>query len=469
VVQFLGGGAPDLTVFNPSNQLSDGDDGALTWWSLYVTRDNTDLPFLYFYRAAEWLDSVAVRGGFASERGGKKKQLHLQGLALIRAPPTDAGKTSISDSIKKFFPIPERQGYKVNVKLFEAGQTPLFMLGYIQKDAGEAHFNLSVKGFSSHDCIVGRAIHFTQVSSFEQGKSKISKSAFIAEIHSYYTQNLFPLPLSVCQILRLMIVSGSHLPGQTWLTPGQGRGCALDKASIHFKWASHPTACTVGEIQAYFFDGSNTTSIKRLDRSSMHKRRQTEFEPNNGDLVDFIPIDGAWTGSEWVSEDSYDDISLAAAKERAFERRRSSGGAGIGIDGIDMDDFEADTSPFDKCTIVAKDGVHLWNRTPGVAPDMNDSLAMQYDATAEFDMVKNVNALPSEPISPAPEYEVHCATATATASATGTTNTAAATATTHPGTATYACACGSIIAVGSRCSCGHTHIPLVRPPADSWI
>ena len=181
------------------------------------------------------MQQYCEKGGFATERGGKKNQLHLQGFALARAPGNSIGAAQLSNSIKASFPIPVRCGYKVSVKPFEGSQTPLFMLGYIQKDVGEPWFHLAVLAFSQHNCIVGRAIHFTKVSDFQKGRSVFSKKDFITTIHSYWTRNLYPLPLSVSQILRFMICSSAYLPAQTWLTSAQGRGFSKDKVGIHFK------------------------------------------------------------------------------------------------------------------------------------------------------------------------------------------------------------------------------------------
>ena len=148
----------------------------------------------------------------------------MQGFALCEAPGTAAGADSVRESINRDFPIPARCGYKVSVKPFEGTQTPLFMLGYIQKDTGEPWFHLAIVGFSQHDCIVGRAIHFNKISDFQKNRTTFTKTDFISNIHGYWAQNLYPLPLSVSQILRFMICSGAFLPAQTWLTTGQGRG-----------------------------------------------------------------------------------------------------------------------------------------------------------------------------------------------------------------------------------------------------
>jgi hypothetical protein len=44
---------------------------------------------MFFCMASmQWLGRRAVKGRFATERGGQKRQLHLQGFALLHAPNT---------------------------------------------------------------------------------------------------------------------------------------------------------------------------------------------------------------------------------------------------------------------------------------------------------------------------------------------------------------------------------------------
>ena len=50
VVQYADGANYDADIHNP---LPGGDDEHLTWFSIFVTKSNTDIEFIYFYRAAE--------------------------------------------------------------------------------------------------------------------------------------------------------------------------------------------------------------------------------------------------------------------------------------------------------------------------------------------------------------------------------------------------------------------------------
>ena len=79
-------------------------------------------------------------------------------------------------------------------------------------------------------------------------------------------------------------------------------------------------------------------------------------------------------------------MSCATAKELAYTRRRECAGAD-GIDGIDMDNFAANEGPYETTTIVARDGVHIWNtqdRELSASIDMNDIVAPPADPLQEY-------------------------------------------------------------------------------------
>jgi hypothetical protein len=130
-------------------------------FSIWITKANGDIALYLFQGALQWLGSHAVKGGFATERGGKKRQLHLQGFALVHCPATSAGCEAIKASIKENFPIPPRVGYRVDVKPFEGTQTPVWMLGYIMKDNSEAWWSMGIMRYSEADCRAGLKLHST--------------------------------------------------------------------------------------------------------------------------------------------------------------------------------------------------------------------------------------------------------------------------------------------------------------------
>ena len=50
----------------------------LFWFSITAGKGNSDIEHGELDPAAKWLDTFCVRGGIATERGTKKRLLHLQ-------------------------------------------------------------------------------------------------------------------------------------------------------------------------------------------------------------------------------------------------------------------------------------------------------------------------------------------------------------------------------------------------------
>ena len=79
-------------------------------------------------------------------------------------------------------------------------------------------------------------------------------------------------------------------------------------------------------------------------------------------------------------------MSCATAKEIAYTRRRECAGSD-GIDGINMENFAANEDPYERTTIVARDGVHIWNRQDrelSASINMNEIVAPPADSLQEY-------------------------------------------------------------------------------------
>ena len=146
----------------------------------------------------------------------------------------------------------------------------------------------------------------------------------------------------------------------------------------------------------------------------MHRNRVTEFDIDNSERSDFIRIDGAWINENWEYVSDYDDITFGTARELASHRRQDSELDGVGIDGVEPGDVEADDEPYDNATIIARDGTHIWNQgnprfTARAELDLNLSNADPFDLEAEYcnETLDNLPENPSElqPAVDVPEYE----------------------------------------------------------------
>jgi hypothetical protein len=103
-------------------------------WSITVQASKTDVPRVVLERFSVFLDNVSCKLAIAClERGDKENNLHLQAAAEINWNRND--NKSLTKKLRNDLNLDEFKDlyFKVSVKLFEAGQTWMGMVGYCQK------------------------------------------------------------------------------------------------------------------------------------------------------------------------------------------------------------------------------------------------------------------------------------------------------------------------------------------------
>jgi hypothetical protein len=361
----------------------------VTWWSIYITKGNADIPLLYFHRFAAWLAEFAVKGAGSTERGEKKSQLHLQAMACLHCPADEFGRNLVRDSIKKEFPIPTGAGYRVDAKPFAQTQTPIWMLGYILKDHDEPWFNCVILGFSEADCNKGMGQYCIRLSGrFEEGKTLIFKKEFVSLYFQFYEQVLAPLQLTVPQIVRYMILSGKYLPGTAWLYSPGDKGLNLRKVEIHRKWSTFPHAASLPEVLLFFFDdySGNSLTRRRAD-SDVFTNGYTSQHTAGPHDAGFIPVGTTWMDGQWGAANVFDNMCYHEVKELAGRKRGENNEADISALEL-LEGGSGDTTPFTVPTMVATNGTFVWNTEAGTHSTRHH-LDLNGIAAADFDVVES--------------------------------------------------------------------------------
>ena len=112
-------------------------------YSIFSVKCGQDAPTAWLQQHK--LFALACRStwfAFALERGAKEKHLHVQGTMTCRCYATDAGCTTMRNLLKSYLNVGQADEAKVTVKACAPGQTPTYMLGYIQKDKAKTHYEV---------------------------------------------------------------------------------------------------------------------------------------------------------------------------------------------------------------------------------------------------------------------------------------------------------------------------------------
>ena len=268
---------------------------ALFWFSITITLSNGDVPVLgaddKFALAGQWLDLVCTRGCFGIERGKKQHQLHLQGCAEIRAPPPEEkGHLMVSRSLRKLLRLTIGSGYKITVKYFAKNQHPSAMVGYCMKDMRQGWFRFVCKGLSKKDLATARQNYMSLKQSYCSGKSLIEKRAFMFEVYKFYAMYLMPLQLTVCQIVRFMLLSGLFTFGNTWVYSAGDRPLDVIKVQCLWTLVNDSEHATIEQISTILFgDSASHSSGQVTNLSSVWGAKNDDFANN----ADFVPVSSA--------------------------------------------------------------------------------------------------------------------------------------------------------------------------------
>jgi hypothetical protein len=226
-----------------------------------------------FDRAATWLDATCHRGCFATERGKIKNILHLQGACEIRAPPIeDKGHLLVAKSLRDHFNILTGEGWKVTVKYFTKTQSPSAMVGYTLKDLLQGWFNCVCKGLSQKDLAKARQDYMSLLKkSYSINKTTLDERGFMYEVFKFYASYLLPIRLTVCQVVRFVILSGLFALGNTWVYSAGDRSLDVNKIQCLWMIITDPDSTTIEMVSTILYgdqrahrDGqeNNLSSVK---------------------------------------------------------------------------------------------------------------------------------------------------------------------------------------------------------------
>ena len=119
---------------NQKPEMTDMDLFPAESWSITVAASKSDVPKILLERFNLFLDNVGCKLGICSlERGDKENNLHLQAAAEINWNRNES--KSLCRKLRNDLNLDEFRDlfFKVSIKLFEAGQTWMGMVGYCQK------------------------------------------------------------------------------------------------------------------------------------------------------------------------------------------------------------------------------------------------------------------------------------------------------------------------------------------------
>eukprot|EP00775_Hariotina_reticulata_P014989 gene14989-biopygen322 len=247
-VPAAGGGVP--ATFQPNN----GDATAVHAWSLTIgALSSRDVPTAWLTRLQDYMRHYDLKGAAALERGGKKSVLHIQVVLETTAATDAAGTTAFRNHFPSFVPISTTDSAKLTFKPLGEGQTFKHMLGYVQKDAGTAHYRLVHHNVTAVELTEARHAYAEVAGDYRTNNILITKKGFVERIASFWMCNYSPflVPQDVC--LLSMIWSGRYAPAAPWCTPAPGQFVDPVVSTSWFLMVERPTSTTLEHVRNLFW------------------------------------------------------------------------------------------------------------------------------------------------------------------------------------------------------------------------
>jgi len=235
----------------------------ITYYSYSVTKDGGDVEHWIYDAMVAWLSlDNTVRGGIGLERGGRRHQLHVQAFSSHHCPSGQVGVDMFKVALKEHLGM-ERvmNGHKIIVKEMGSTQTPVWMLGYISKDVGNAWSRVHIKGFTEGEFREGRALHSISHSDYELNKSTIKRQSFMNQATSFKNSHLPGVNgMNIAHIIRFMLLSKSFVPGYGWYCLSNGHAFDFERCDLILSWMEQDyasSAVTLNDVMFFFFGFSN--------------------------------------------------------------------------------------------------------------------------------------------------------------------------------------------------------------------
>ena len=287
----------------------------MTAWSITMVKQGKQhIEEWWLERWLKFLRTYCCMGAFALEVGDKEEHLHIQGAVVVHAASDASAKAAFDRFLKWFLDIPAGQkdgdkGYKLQVKPCNkgAGQTIMYMIGYVLKQLGESHFKFVCLGFSPQD--LQRAVRaYARVKlDVYGGKTVITRKNMMSLIYKFWFKLFAPLNMDTCRIIVYMLTNGTHALCQTFVVSYGAHGIHRERLDALWCLLTRPTEATKRLVKKAVFDEDQG---KRGGFSGLHNPRGRSGPPST------------WQPGDTDSDsDEYEDVGIDEVRLRAMTKR----------------------------------------------------------------------------------------------------------------------------------------------------
>jgi hypothetical protein len=163
-------------------------------------------------------------------------------------------------------------------------------------------------------------------------KTTLDKRSFMYEVFRFYASYLLPMRLTVCQVVRFMILSGLFALGNTWVYSAGGR--SLDVNKIHCLWMiiTDPDSTTIEMVSAILYGDQRAHRDGQVNNLSSVWERGSSSTDQFAANADFVHLGAPgdpndtrdWADMKELTQNNRsipDDLQLAGGHVREYSAR----------------------------------------------------------------------------------------------------------------------------------------------------
>ena len=204
-----------------SNILVNEPGGQRTFWSLTFTRDGQDVNRMWLDPLSNWMQQHCLNGSaVALELGGRDHHLHFQGVLVMDLFSHPRHGRRVAALIRTHLQLTTQDNCRFTIKPFAPTQTWHCMLGHIQKDRNQPHFEIFTINVADEDLERGTRDYEAIAGEMDKGRTQINKNNMFSLAHLFlvreFATNGTPMDVDIVTALAWMLQSGKYTPGQTW-------------------------------------------------------------------------------------------------------------------------------------------------------------------------------------------------------------------------------------------------------------
>lgn len=262
-------------------------------WSLTMSAQNVDVPRLWLTAFKGYMRLFNLRGAASLERGSKKQRLHVQGTVYANVVPEH--EALFAAHVKQHL-MADAAGGRVTFrfKVCKAGQPFSHMLGYVQKDHGQVHYQLVTNQVTEEELQQGRDDYGAVADSYRKDHITITKGNLGERVWGFWRANYQPFLPPADVLLLHMLRTTSYVPDASWVAPASGWPADFRASSVWLSMITRPSAVTLADVRVVFF--------------AMHRQRVEVRYFNTAPRLDAVPE--STTAAQQVWYDHADEPGL---------------------------------------------------------------------------------------------------------------------------------------------------------------